>query len=113
MREIEKLALAAKQIEEMSPLLGQFDTVFREFQEIRERTEMFQPFEDPSSKTRLNELSQQLLTFRHQIIQRQDDVTQFLTSVRLPVEWNVSPAPAIGGPIEVYNIFDAFICVTG
>ena len=46
-------------------------------------------------------------------MQRQDDVSKFLTSVGLPSEWHVSPMPAIGGPVEIYNIFDAFIAITG
>lgn len=113
MTEIEKLAAIATNIEEMARLLGCFDRAFREFEEMRERVELFQPFEDPSSRARAHELSQQIMGYRQQIMHRQDDVTKFLSSVHLPVEWHVTPPPAIGGAIEVYNIFDAFICVTG
>jgi hypothetical protein len=112
MTETEKLRQIAATMQEMAAWVIQFDRAFHELQQLRERTALFQPFAEPGV-SRNSQLVEQVLKCRQNIMHRQDEVTRFLSSVGLPVEWHVIPAPAIGGSVEVYNIFDAFIAITG
>lgn len=111
--ETERLSRIADTLLEMVAWVIQFDTAFRDLREMQEQARFHNPFDDSASRNRRNELTETLLNCRRNIMQRQDDVSKFLTSVGLPSEWHVSPMPAIGGPVEIYNIFDAFIAITG
>lgn len=113
MTEVEKLEDISRNLREMSTLVLQFDRLFGQLQEIREQASLYGPFYDQGGQSRGGEISRQLLECRQEIMGRQDDLTKFLYSVSLPAEWHVSPAPALGGPIEIHNIFDAFIAITG
>lgn len=113
MTEIEKLKQIADTLQEMVSWVIQFDQAFRELREIREQAMLMPPFEDSASRHRNSQLTETLLSSRQNIMHRQDEVVKFLSSVGLPIEWHVFPAPAIGGQIQVYNIFDAFIAITG
>jgi len=113
MTENERLAQVADTLQEMVAWVIQFDGLFRELQQNRERAVLFEPFQEPGTQSRKDKLVETTLRCRQNIMQRQEEVTRFLNSVRLPTQWHVTPAPAIGGPVEVYNIFDAFIAITG
>jgi hypothetical protein len=113
MTQTEKLKQIADTLQEMVAWVVQFDRAFRELQQIREQAALYQPFEERGSQQRSSQLFEQILKCRQNIMQRQDDVARFLSSVQLPIEWHVTPAPALGGPVEIHNIFDAFISITG
>jgi hypothetical protein len=113
MTEIETLQNVSNTLQEMLAWIIQFDGAFRQLQQNRERAALYEPFEEPGTNERNRQLIEQVVKCRQNIMQRQDEATRFLNSVRLPAQWHVSPAPAIGGPVEVYNIFDAFIAITG